>query len=950
MIVNRKQSKTMLVQLLNPICYLTIFCLPFCLVAQCPTQDLIFTTQDQIDQFAIDYPDCTELDVKLVIDGGIGSDIENLAAFSKLEIIKDELKFVGDFSSDLNNLVELKNLKEVDRFNLSVTNLRSIDEEVNFRIMERLFLSFAREINSLGQIKLNEIMEEVIFSNVNSLEGDDYNLILDLQGVNNLEFTESNIRSLGMQHDIEIYQTFKVNDCQYLESISGLKFDTEMGILRIYECPVLSSPINNLDNIERITLFTFHGNDFITDLPSLSSLRSVETIRMVDLSDLENLLALENVIIEDLIEFGNLPITNLDGIHFNPDSYPHRISLNLLPNITNLSGLPPLDSIKYLEVSVCNNFKSFEGIESVTFIEDLYLGFLSDLENFESLPPCEIRRNLIIFNCAIKNLDGLELTEKIQEAIVLEGNNSLENIDGLSNLKILGEVGGFNTPALKIINNGSLISLQPLVQTLVDLEVLEIRNNPLLSICSVPPICQALSNIDTQVIIEDNMTGCNTVDEILEDCRSNQVLVFHDLDENNEKDQGEYDLPIGRINVNDAYEILPNNTNGNFSFYDAGENAFMEYIPEDNWEITGPSSIYTLDSGTTNNFEIGIIPTAEVHDVEVSLAFDRIICDQTYVLTAIVKNVGTTSKDVQLVIEGHGILNSATQEFEFNNMLPGEFQNVTIVYTAADVSQVTPGDPIELKATISYEDETGSIIEKVTSYETIFLCAYDPNDKQVFPAGVQDENYTLFEDNILEYKIRFQNTGNFPAEDIVIRDSLSESLDLSTLKFIHASHPISEIRLDRNVVEFRFDDIFLIDSLTNEPESHGYLQFSIETMEDLDENTVINNTAHIYFDANPAIVTNTVFNTFVSEIPITSNENLEEQRFKLMPNPSRSLLNIEMVNTYGGGQWKIFNQLGREIISGKSFENNFDVNIKTLENGLYFFQLNGTSRRFIKID
>ncbi len=550
----------------------------------------------------------------------------------------------------------------------------------------------------------------------------------------------------------------------------------------------------------------------------------------------------------------------------------------------------------------------------------------------------------------IKNLDGLELTEKIQEAILLEGNNSLENIDGLSNLKILGEVGGFNNPALKIINNGSLISLQPLSQTLVDLEVLEIRNNPLLSICSVPPICQALSNVGTEVIIEDNMTGCNTINEVLEDCRSNQVLVFHDLDENNEKDQGEYDLPIGRINVNDAYEILPNNTNGNFSFYDAGENAFMEYIPEANWEITGPSSIYTLDSGTTNNFEIGIIPTAEIHDVEVSLAFDRIICDQTYVLTAIVKNVGTTTKDVQLVIEGHGILNSGTQEFEFINMLPGEVQNVTIVYTAADVSQVTPGDPIELKATISYEDETGSIIEKVKSYETIFLCAYDPNDKQVFPAGIQDENYTLFEDNTLEYKIRFQNTGNFPAEDIVIIDTLSEFLNLNTLKYLHSSHPITEIRLDRNVVSFTFDDIFLIDSLANEPESHGYVQFSIETTEDLAENTVINNTAHIYFDANPAIVTNTVFNTFVSEIPpATSNENLPEQGFKLMPNPSRDFITVETTFAERDKQWKIYNQLGQEMMCGQGKSQRFKIDLNILDNGIYFLQLDGAIGQFVKV-
>ena len=62
-------------------------------------------------------------------------------------------------------------------------------------------------------------------------------------------------------------------------------------------------------------------------------------------------------------------------------------------------------------------------------------------------------------------------------------------------------------------------------------------------------------------------------------------------------------------------------------------------------------------------------------------------------------------------------------------------------------------------------------------------------------------------------------------------------------------------------VEFAFYNINLPDSASNEEESHGFLVFDVRPIPGLEMGTIIENTAHIYFDLNPAIVTNTTWHT-----------------------------------------------------------------------------------------
>ena len=138
--------------------------------------------------------------------------------------------------------------------------------------------------------------------------------------------------------------------------------------------------------------------------------------------------------------------------------------------------------------------------------------------------------------------------------------------------------------------------------------------------------------------------------------------------------------------------------------------------------------------------------------------------------------------------------------------------------------------------------------------------SYDPNDKLVVPTGVGEEHFTTPEDEF-EYTIRFQNVGNDTAFNIYILDTISQHLDMSTFVSGAASHDYEVEIINGNVIRWDFPNILLVDSVRNEPESHGFVKFNIKQQPNNPDGIVINNSAGIYFDFNEPIITPPVFNT-----------------------------------------------------------------------------------------
>ncbi len=149
------------------------------------------------------------------------------------------------------------------------------------------------------------------------------------------------------------------------------------------------------------------------------------------------------------------------------------------------------------------------------------------------------------------------------------------------------------------------------------------------------------------------------------------------------------------------------------------------------------------------------------------------------------------------------------------------------------------------------------------------VASYDPNIKTAIPQGLGDM-HEIDKSWELDYTVQFQNTGNDTAFLVVLRDTLSEKLDLTTLRVHGGSHPFTWALNPERELVFTFENILLPDSTTNEPESHGFVNFSISPGTDLLPGDIIQNNAEIYFDFNDPIITNTVFHTIRKPIVATS--------------------------------------------------------------------------------
>ncbi|HEX8358231.1 MAG TPA: T9SS type A sorting domain-containing protein, partial [Segetibacter sp.] len=146
-------------------------------------------------------------------------------------------------------------------------------------------------------------------------------------------------------------------------------------------------------------------------------------------------------------------------------------------------------------------------------------------------------------------------------------------------------------------------------------------------------------------------------------------------------------------------------------------------------------------------------------------------------------------------------------------------------------------------------DNTSAMLQEVVG-------SYDPNDKTENHAGsVKVAQVQQGED--LQYTIRFQNTGTDTAFNVFIRDTLSNKVDWNTLKIISSSHNFQLTVNEGNKCSWAFKNINLVDSNKNELLSHGYIVYSVEAKTSLVAGETIDNTAHIYFDYNLPVQTNT---------------------------------------------------------------------------------------------
>ena len=203
------------------------------------------------------------------------------------------------------------------------------------------------------------------------------------------------------------------------------------------------------------------------------------------------------------------------------------------------------------------------------------------------------------------------------------------------------------------------------------------------------------------------------------------------------------------------------------------------------------------------------------------------------------------------------MINDQLVGWYFEDLLPSE------TFSRACLIEVPGPQTFPIGSEFVYASRIESILNDTIhftgtsdSWTYKLACAYDPNDKLVSPN--HPLGFTNIEEDDLEYMVRFQNTGNIPARLVVLRDTIDMNLDINSFNYLDSSHKdfLAIRQLANRVIEFRFENINLPDSSSNLLGSQGYVLFSFDINDSIPEGTQIENTAGIYFDTNPPVITN----------------------------------------------------------------------------------------------
>ena len=245
----------------------------------CP-DSIYFTSQAQIDSFQIVYPNCTEIEGTVLIDG---EDISNLNGLSALSSIGGSLVVGKDFkigtgNPNLTSLSGLDNLLTIGgdlhiQFAWALSNLEGLDA-LTLISGDLILTGFNYLVSPDGLGALDYVGGDVLIqslytlTNINSLNNvdsiggalviEDNEALADINGLSNLDYVGSGV---------------------YLTALSRVKNLSGLGSLESVGGSLFISSNDSLLHIaDLISLKTINGNLWLQSNPLLASLQGLDDI------------------------------------------------------------------------------------------------------------------------------------------------------------------------------------------------------------------------------------------------------------------------------------------------------------------------------------------------------------------------------------------------------------------------------------------------------------------------------------------------------------------------------------------------------------------------------------------------------------------------------------------------------------------------------------------------
>ncbi len=502
---------------------------------------------------------------------------------------------------------------------------------------------------------------------------------------------------------------------------------------------------------------------------------------------------------------------SLDFLAPSVINMPQIVSPN--SQINTLEGLQYFVSLKYLNVA--NNLISYIPPDKLTFLDS------ANAENnfLPIFPDAPLCRKLRLNNNLIKNIpdlynDNLDMLQMKNNLLYdcLTCSNRFVQADLTSNIFTTRECTYYN--AYFTPNPGSL----------------------------PPPICgPTMGTIKGKAYYDINQNNTyETTDVILQ----NQHINFTQGTDITTFANGSYLIKVDSGLINMSLTSLP-----------AGF-------------ICNTPLIDTISTQEVITHDFIVTSTSSFNDLNVSLnATGTTRLNENLTLSLQVKNLGTvvSSGVVKMYLQpGYTLINLQkgsilNDTLSWNiNLTPFRSDNnlITIRVDSFPINQETffnanlsTANDVYL---INNVDTVGVMIrDSLVTVNPPFGFPYDPNnklvDQPIVSPGFQD---------YLTYNINFENIGTANASRVMVRDYLSGKLDISTFELLSTSHSCIVSFGADSILQFLFQPIALTPTSIDPINSHGHIWFRIKPTNPVYLNDTIYNSAGIYFDLQPPILTN----------------------------------------------------------------------------------------------
>ncbi|MCU0347619.1 MAG: T9SS type A sorting domain-containing protein [Saprospiraceae bacterium] len=434
-------------------------------------------------------------------------------------------------------------------------------------------------------------------------------------------------------------------------------------------------------------------------------------------------------------------------------------------------------------------------------------------------------------------------------------------------------------------------------------------------------------------------------------------IVYEDQNNNGIRDSGEPPLPniLVRSSAPNAYTTT--SSIGNYSFFGDALGDTLTVMPPTDYATVNPPHYVVQDEHAVGK-DFGIYFTPNSNDLRLDMAWlGQMQPTQNNQLQITISNVGTTPQApiMALKLPSEVLFSGASIEpsliignkitWSLPELQPAEKASFTVTILVGAEAQVgeqlaTTGKVTPIDVDLTPLDNEMTLLEQVSE-------AQFGTSKTVTPEGPFTPE-AVAQGLPLTYTIRFQNNDSLAVAHVFVRDSLSEKLDISTLKMLSYSHPCTWSVLEGGVLEVVFNGIALPSAMDDELASKGFVQFSIQPVTGLMAGEQVHNTALVLFNFSNTTRTNTATVTVEEEVSATDSP--AQQALALSPNPNNGLFRVSIpFSTAGSGLLEMTDHTGRTV---RSFNWNMtnqplSVDATGLPAGTYFLRVKSARNIFI---